>query len=83
MRRPRSRRRGCAWRRLPGWWRASWLFPAQELAGQLRREQLHLDEHLDDPNAEALIQRPGAHPGRDVEQAVVSKQAVGHEGVDK
>ena len=51
-------------------------------AGQLRREQLLLDEHLDHPDAEELLQRPGTHPGRDVEHAVVGEQPVGHQGVD-
>ena len=47
------------------------VFPAQELAGHLRREQLLLDEHLDDPDAEELLQGRGADPGRDVEHAAV------------
>ncbi len=58
------------------------VFPAQELAGQLRGEQFLLDEHLDDPHTEKLLQGRGAHPRRDVEHAVVREEPVGHEGVD-
>jgi hypothetical protein len=58
------------------------VLPSQELAGQLRREQLLLDEHPDDPHAEELLQGCSAHPGCDVEHAVVREQAVGHQGVD-
>ena len=58
------------------------VFPAQKLAGQLRREESLLDEHLDHSDAEELLQRPGAHPGRDVEHAVAREQPIGHQGVD-
>lgn len=58
------------------------VLPAQELAGHLRREQLLLDEHPDDPHAKELFQRLGADPGRDVEHAVDRKQPIGHQGVD-
>jgi len=59
------------------------VFPAQELAGELRGEQLLLDEHLDDPDTKELLQRLGAHPGRDVEHAVVGEKPVGRQGVSR
>ncbi len=53
------------------------VFPTQELAGQLRGEQLLLDKHPDDPDTEELLQGRGAHPRRDVEHAVVREEPVG------
>lgn len=44
--------------------------------------QFLLHQHADHPYTEELLQRSGAHPGRNLEHAVVSEQAVGHEGVD-